>query len=101
MEIIDCQKTDCRDHKLGSDTAKSYRDASKSSVQLLEWILCPQKERSELAIIVAKEGDDNLAIYRAKNEEFRKFHIEMAQERERRRESDFRASCALKDRNSI
>jgi hypothetical protein len=96
MEIHACQKTDCLRHKLGSDTAKLYRDASKSSVQFLEFLLCSPIERSELAIIVGKEGEDNHAIYKAKNEEIRKINIEMAQQRELRRESDFKASCALK-----
>ena len=95
--ISRCQSTECSYHKEGSQTAAMYTAASKSASNFLAYLLCPQINRDELAIIVS--GDQQLDVqdsYKSKINVQMSKNLALAKEKKILLDENFRASCAKK-----
>jgi hypothetical protein len=57
-EIERCKKTNCSQHKSGSESALKYRDASKSLSHFIAYLLCPPRQYDELAVKISTEPSD-------------------------------------------
>ena len=91
--ISRCQSTECSYHKEGSQTAAMYTAASN----FLAYLLCPQINRDELAIIVS--GDQQLDVqdsYKSKINVQMSKNLALAKEKKILLDENFRASCAKK-----
>ena len=95
-EIMKCSTTECPQHKKGSLSADLYAKASKSASHFLANLLCPQIERSELAVKVA-DGPSNHA---AELEIAKIINIKAAIDKKTKQEENFKASNACRGTNA-
>lgn len=95
-EIMKCSTTECPQHKKGSLSADLYAKASKSTSHFLAYLLCPQIERSELAVKVT-DGPSN---YAAELEIAKNINTKAAIDKKTKQVENFKASNACRGTNA-
>lgn len=91
-EISRCSLTECPQHKTGSLSAEMYSKASKNNTHFLAYLLCPQIQRSELAVKVSDRPSNFTAELKAAKD----VNIKAAEDKKIKRDADYRASHSTK-----